>query len=69
MANLPVQSMTTGGMYWFTDLTVPDPFYALPLITASTFLCIVEVCVYTISYYNDAVTIILLTILPIQFCT
>ncbi|CAG0917941.1 unnamed protein product [Notodromas monacha] len=36
MANYPVESMTTGGMLWFTDLTVPDPFYALPLITCCT---------------------------------
>lgn len=43
MANLPVQSMTTGGLAWFTDLTIPDPFYALPLITMATFLVTIEV--------------------------
>ncbi|XP_064611199.1 mitochondrial inner membrane protein OXA1L-like [Liolophura sinensis] len=43
MANLPVESMKTGGMFWFTDLTVADPFYALPLLTMATFLLTVEV--------------------------
>lgn len=42
MANLPVQSMTTGGLAWFTDLTIPDPFYALPLITMATFFVTIE---------------------------
>ena len=36
MANLPVESMCTGGLYWFTDLTVCDPFYLLPLMTSTT---------------------------------
>lgn len=43
MANLPVQSMTTGGAAWFTDLTIPDPYYALPLITMATFFITIEV--------------------------
>ncbi len=39
MANLPLESFTNGGLLWFTDLTVADPYYTLPLITsASTFL-------------------------------
>lgn len=42
MANLPVQSMTTGGAAWFTDLTIPDPYYALPLITMATFFITIE---------------------------
>jgi hypothetical protein len=33
MANCPVESMTSGGLFWFVDLTVQDPFYALPVIT------------------------------------
>jgi YidC/Oxa1 family membrane protein insertase len=43
MASLPVVSMQSGGILWFTDLTVPDPFYALPLITMATLLATVEV--------------------------
>lgn len=36
MANVPVESMTTGGLSWFTDFTVSDPFYLLPVITSCT---------------------------------
>ncbi|XP_076470858.1 mitochondrial inner membrane protein OXA1L-like [Babylonia areolata] len=42
MANLPVESMKTGGLLWFTDLTLPDPFYAMPLMTMATFLLTIE---------------------------
>ena len=31
--------MEIGGLSWFSDLTIPDPYYGLPLILAgSTFL-------------------------------
>ena len=43
MAELPVASMTTGGLLWFTDLTIADPYYALPLMTAATLLVTIEV--------------------------
>ena len=36
MANAPVESMKTGGLAWFSDLTLADPLMALPVITAST---------------------------------
>jgi len=36
MANLPVESMTTGGMGWFSNLTVADPIMLLPLLTCTT---------------------------------
>jgi len=42
MANLPVESMTTGGALWFSDLTISDPFYALPVLTCATFFATVE---------------------------
>lgn len=45
MANLPVESMKEGGILWFTDLTVPDPFWLLPLLTSATFLATIEVSV------------------------
>ncbi|KAI2613374.1 60Kd inner membrane protein-domain-containing protein [Hypoxylon sp. NC1633] len=31
MAAIPVPSMETGGVLWFTDLTVHDPYFILPL--------------------------------------
>ena len=36
MCSAPVESLTTGGLLWFPDLTLADPFCALPLLTAST---------------------------------
>lgn len=37
MAAAPVESFKTGGLYWFIDLTVPDPkYYILPIITSLT---------------------------------
>jgi len=43
MANLPLMSMKDGGIFWFTDLTVADPFYMLPLITSLTLAATIEV--------------------------
>ncbi|KAL1117203.1 hypothetical protein AAG570_004530 [Ranatra chinensis] len=43
MSNLPIDSMHTGGMLWFVDLTVPDQFYLLPLITSATLALTIEV--------------------------
>ncbi|RYO82258.1 hypothetical protein DL762_000267 [Monosporascus cannonballus] len=31
MASIPVPSMETGGFAWFTDLTIHDPYYILPI--------------------------------------
>lgn len=42
MANAPVESMATGGLFWFTDLTVPDQFYLLPIITSITMYLTIE---------------------------
>ena len=43
MAAVPVESMKTGGILWFTDLTVPDPYYVLPLLGCASFMAIIEV--------------------------
>ncbi|KAJ6834295.1 mitochondrial inner membrane protein OXA1-like [Iris pallida] len=37
-----VPSFKNGGAYWFTDLTTPDPLYALPVLTGLAFLTTVE---------------------------
>ncbi|CAD6209250.1 unnamed protein product [Miscanthus lutarioriparius] len=37
-----VPSMKGGGLYWFTDLTTPDNFFILPVLTSLTFLATVE---------------------------
>ncbi|KAF1812377.1 hypothetical protein P152DRAFT_33719 [Eremomyces bilateralis CBS 781.70] len=36
MATLPVPGLETGGLAWFTDLTVPDPLYVLPATFGAT---------------------------------
>lgn len=43
MAALPVVSMQSGGLFWFSDLTVADPYFALPLMTAATLLVTIEI--------------------------
>ena len=43
MANLPLESMKRGGLYWFTDLTIPDPTYTLPLMACFAFISNIEV--------------------------
>ncbi|KAL7306392.1 hypothetical protein TKK_0001813 [Trichogramma kaykai] len=42
MVRAPVHSMADGGLFWFQDLTLPDPFYALPLITSVTLFTTIE---------------------------
>ncbi|XP_048475406.1 mitochondrial inner membrane protein OXA1L isoform X2 [Rhincodon typus] len=42
MAYLPVPSLQTGGLWWFTDLTAADPFYLLPVIVTGTMWGILE---------------------------
>lgn len=43
MANLPVESLKEGGLFWFVDLTLADPFYLLPLITSTTVWITLEI--------------------------
>ena len=42
MANAPVESFETGGLFWFYDLTMSDPFYILPATTATMIFFQVE---------------------------
>ncbi|XP_015309051.3 mitochondrial inner membrane protein OXA1L isoform X2 [Macaca fascicularis] len=42
MANLPVASLQTGGLWWFQDLTVSDPTYVLPLVVTATMWAVLE---------------------------
>ncbi|XP_044262838.1 mitochondrial inner membrane protein OXA1L [Tribolium madens] len=42
MANVPVESLRTGGLWWFTDLTVPDQYFLMPIITSATLLATIE---------------------------
>lgn len=44
MAALPVPSLETGGLLWFTDLTVADPYFILPIMTAVVVANTMKVC-------------------------
>ena len=46
MTSLPVQSMTTGGALWFTDLTVADPYFILPAICAVSIWAVTKVSLH-----------------------
>lgn len=43
MANLPVESMKEGGLFWFADLTMADPYFILPILTSITMWITLEV--------------------------
>lgn len=43
MANTPVDSLHTGGLFWFVDLTVPDQYFLLPIITSATMYLTIEI--------------------------
>jgi len=49
MAALPVVSMKSGGLLWFSDLTIADPYFALPLMTAATLFITIEVLMITVN--------------------
>ncbi|XP_060111391.1 mitochondrial inner membrane protein OXA1L [Heteronotia binoei] len=42
MAELPVPSLQTGGLWWFMDLSAADPYYVLPLTVTATMWAILE---------------------------
>ena len=53
-----VPSFKTGGTLWFTDLTTADTTYILPLLTAITFIIMVEVgALYKSSLSSDLIYI------------
>lgn len=35
MSDIPIPGLTEGGLSWFTDLSVADPFYLLPMATSA----------------------------------
>jgi YidC/Oxa1 family membrane protein insertase len=43
MTGLPVPGFETGGMAWFTDLTVADPYYILPVASSMGILALFEI--------------------------
>lgn len=43
MSMLPLESFKYGGLWWFSDITVPDQYYILPIITVITLGVTLEV--------------------------
>jgi len=43
MTELPVAGMTSEGILWFENLTIPDPYYALPVLASLSFITIMQV--------------------------
>ena len=43
MTALPVPGMSSEGIFWFENLTVPDPYYALPVLASLSFMTIMQV--------------------------
>ncbi|TRY69683.1 hypothetical protein DNTS_030271, partial [Danionella cerebrum] len=42
MAELPVPSLQTGGLWWFTDLTACDPYHILPVLVSFSMFCVIK---------------------------
>lgn len=42
-ATLPVKAFMTGGVLWIQDLTVPDPYFILPMVTALSQFLVIKV--------------------------
>lgn len=43
MAAAGLPDFTTGGIAWFTNLSVPDPTYVLPIVSAAATLAVLQV--------------------------
>ncbi|KAG8977584.1 Mitochondrial inner membrane protein oxa1, partial [Tulasnella sp. 427] len=42
MCNLPLESMKTGGLGWFMDLTLADPTYVLPAVSTAAIIAMLR---------------------------
>ena len=51
MAALPVPSLETGGVLWFVDLTVPDPFFILPFASSALLYFVMKVCLGNLGHF------------------
>lgn len=43
MAKTPVESMKDGGIWWASDLTIPDPYYVLPAVACGTLYIVLKI--------------------------
>jgi len=49
MVNVPVESMKSEGLFWFTNLTIGDPYYLLPLFNSLSIWAQMELGVEMVS--------------------
>lgn len=50
MAAAGLPDFATGGLAWFTNLSVPDPYYVLPVVSAAATLAVLQVRTHGRSY-------------------
>lgn len=71
MANLPVPSLQTGGLWWFQDLTLSDPTYILPIVVTATMWGVLELGAETgvqssdLQWMRNVMRLMPLAVLPI----
>ena len=56
LTNYPLESMMNGGLLWFPDLTLCDPYYILPIFTAVTMFITMEVSNIDTVIYNLSIS-------------
>ena len=65
MVSVPIESMKEGGLWWFTDLTVPDPYFILPVITCTTVFITLELGADSVKLQNLGTMKYVLRALPV----
>jgi len=67
MANLPVPGFQDGGILWFADLTVRDPYLVLPLLMAGTMHGVVRLGGDTavVTQDNPSMRMLMLYVMPV----
>jgi YidC/Oxa1 family membrane protein insertase len=56
MAELPVPTLETGGVLWFTDLSAQDPYYIMPIASAVTLFFVMRVSTNLSWHYCSHIT-------------
>ncbi len=54
LCKLPLESFQTGGVLWFPDLTIPDPYFVMPIFATGSLLVMITVsfsCFYVFMDY------------------
>lgn len=67
MVNAPVEAFSDGGLLWFIDLTVKDPYFILPALTSATMYLTLKLGTDTgmTSASTQGLTQILMKVMPV----